>query len=334
MLAVGVVVAILVPMLAMTMPHQAEALLPFTAVPVLGAYAWMVFQSRTRSGTLRLHASELELRLGSTVWTGRVVRTELVPWLLAGLGTVHGAILLLHTIDAAGKEKTLSLAAPEVAAPTNAHAAKQVDPVMFTDTGALRDLIAQLHTSTQTSEGPRQNNVFLLVRRPGFASSLRTMVPWLGTILTVSVLGALLGDVMVSHPMGPALVGVLLVTVIGLGIWRTIRGASQPKPQFVLTVGSQDAQLHDPNGDLLWRTSRPPVTRETYVYRTKYGSYRFPVLRIGVDGEQISVAVWDPRYARASDPVGAAPDYLVGVPDWQRLCDVMVDGASTTKGRG
>lgn len=42
----------------------------------------------------------------------------------------------------------------------------------FTDTGALRDLIAQLHTSTQISEGTPTENVFQLVRRPGFASAL------------------------------------------------------------------------------------------------------------------------------------------------------------------
>jgi hypothetical protein len=285
MLVVAVVVTVLAPMLVMTMPQQAEALLPFTAVPVLGAYAWMVFHARSRSGTLRLHASDLELRVGNTDWTGRVVRTELVPWLLAGLGTVHGAILLLHTVDAAGKERTLSLAAPEVAAPANAHGTKQPQPVMFTDTVALRELIAQLHTHaavTDISEGISKSNVFLLVRRPGFTSSLRTMGPWFGTMLTVSVLGVLLGDVMTSHPMAPALIGALLIGVIGVGMWRTIHRASQPKPQFVLTVGSQDAQLHDPNGKLLWRTSRPhmPVTRETYVYRTKYGSHRFPVLAV------------------------------------------------------
>jgi hypothetical protein len=296
----------------------------------------MVFHARTRSGTLRLHASDLELRVGKTVWTGRVVRTELVPWLLAGLGTVHGAILLLHTVDAAGKERTLSLAAPEVAAPANAHGTKQPQPVMFTDTVALRELIAQLHTHaavTDISEGISKSNVFLLVRRPGFASSLRTMAPWFGTMLTMAVLGVLLGDVMTSHPMAPVLIGALLIGVIGVGMWRTIRRASQPKPQFVLTVGSQDAQLHDPDGKPLWRASRPAVTRETYVYSTKYGSYRFPVLRIGADGDQLSIAVWDPRYARASDPVGSAPAYLVGVPDWQRLCDVMVDNTSTMKRR-
>lgn len=333
---IAAVVAVVIPLLAIAMPDRAEALLPFASVPMLAAYGWyFLLHARMRPGMLRLSGNELELRVGKAQWTGSVTRTELLPWRLAGLGTVHGAVLVIDATDAAGKVQTFALAAPEIAAPSPssqaafASAIEQVQPRMFAETRALRSLLDYLQAQrsvTASVATASADNVFMLVRRPGAADTLRTMTPWLVTMGAVSVVGVLLGDVMARHPLGPAMVGGVLLAVIAVGIWRTFRRASQPKPQFVLTLHRHELQLCHENGEVVWRTPRPHAspTRETYVYRTKYGSYRFPVLGINGDGgERLSIAVWDPRYARASDPVGSAPDYLVGVPDWQRLCDVM-----------
>jgi hypothetical protein len=60
------------------------------------------------------------------------------------------------------------------------------------------------------------------------------------------------------------------------------------------------------------------ITHETYIFRSKYGSYPFPVVVLRGKKDAVRIGVWDQRedFQTPGAKSGPAPDYLIGAPDY------------------
>lgn len=321
----GVVLTAVAQMALMGAPEYANYL-PLASLPVLLAvFVPMYLGLRARPVRLRVQSHNVRLQSARSVWVGAVERTQVVPWIVAGLGTAQGATLLLHARDREGKPRTLAVAAAGAAVAVDLHApASQVAPEFFLHPPDLQKLIEhfakQPDVSKETTQTPSAENRFVLVRRPGLHDAMGSMLPWFGTLAVLGIAGALLGERLATHPSGMLLFALFSVLVIGFGLWKTMQRSRAPKPRFELLVQSDQLTVASADGTNLWHCSgKPRLARETYVYRTRYSTHRFAMIKVGDKGHELRLAVWDPSFAREGDPRGSAPDFLVGVPDWPRL---------------
>jgi|GEM_PF-3684677 len=299
-----------------------EVLVPLmTSIP-LAVFLWMILQAYPVRGQLRWQHPTLSLQEGRRVWQASVTQTELVPWVLPGVGTVQGSILILHTKNEAGLTRVLHIAATEVAPPAASGQANPIQPDMWIAPQDLRNLIAAVgvKANAEATRSPDGEHRFQLVRRPSSWDSLAQLVPWFGTMAILGVAGVLFGESVAQSPAGQIVFGLFSVLAIAYGIRRTMKRAGTKKPAWTLVIRPQLLQLIDAQDSVTWGLSGPlHVKRSNYVYRTKYSSHRLSVLHFGTSDNALRIGVWDPRYTNTAHPDGPAPQYLVGAPDWIAL---------------
>lgn len=307
-----------------SMPEYANYL-PLVGVPaILALVVPMFLGSRGRSVHLRIQGASVQLQSGRGTWVGAVESTRVVPWLVAGLGTTQGATLVLDARDREGKPKTFALAATGSTVAVDPQATGgTVEPEFFIQPLELQRLVAHFFARLN---GPQRAAVrlaehrFVLVRRPRLGDAFAQALPWMATMAVLGTAGVLLGERAAAEPKLMLLFALFSVLLIGLGLYKTIQRSQAPKPRFELTVQPTRVSVARADGGQIWLfEGRAPLQRETYVYRTRYGTHRFPILRLGHQGSELRLSVWDPSFSRDGDPKGRAPDFLVGVPDWQRL---------------
>jgi hypothetical protein len=289
----------------------------------------MVLQSRPVQGSLRWQRPVLTLQEGRNTWQASVTHTELVPWIMPGVGVAQGAVLILHTKNAAGMARVLHIAATGVAAPKASPQTEKVDPDMWVSPADLRDLIDALHEQPQVvqTQSATSEHRFALVRRPSATQALSQILPWFGTMAILGVAGALFGEVVANSATGQVVFGVCAPFFIVYGIHRTIKKANAPKPTWTLVVTPQSLRLVDAQEKIIWNVPAPtPITASNYLYRTKYSSHRFSVRQIGPSDNAIRIAVWDPSFTNTAHPDGRAPGYIVGAPDWSTMLAALEAG--------
>jgi hypothetical protein len=299
-----------------------EALVPLTTCIPIFAFVWMVMQTRPVQGKLRWVQPTLSLHEGRRRWQATVTQTDLVPWVMAGVGTVQGSVLVLHTVNDAGIKRVLQIAAAEIAPPPGSGQSTPAEPDMWTDPSNLRNLIAAVGVTEkfEASPPPEGEHRFALVRRPTARDALSQIAPWFGTMAFLGVAGALFGETVSKSETGLAVFGVFCAVVIGYGIRRTIKKAGAAKPTFTFVIRPQSLQVVDAQKNVIWGFTGPVhVNRSNYLYRTKYSSHRFSVLCFGTSDNALRIGVWDPRYTNTAHPDGPAPNYIVGAPDWIAL---------------
>ncbi len=153
-------------------------------------------------------------------------------------------------------------------------------------------------------------------RRP-----LRTMAPWLLTMVFTAVVGLGLSALAIS----PMAIGVVSVIILVGGLvatmldWWRIR-----EPIHELRLGSEGIALAEPSGQerqrAPWQAVRAVPT--TGIMRMKGGPFVYPTLELTLGvATPIVVGAWD-RSLAWTDPMERrrrTPDWLVGSADWPRL---------------
>ncbi|MDX2053425.1 MAG: hypothetical protein SFV15_13590 [Polyangiaceae bacterium] len=314
-------------LLVAVLAQQPDAVeyLPYTGLPTVALLVWLFVGNRMRSVEFDLDGRTLNIQTGTrSLLRGKIEGFECVPWVLPGLGSTHGAAVRLSVASSEGAHRALIVAAAGKALPSSATGDGSTSaPDCFVSAGDFDLLLKSLGIADVDSNEARDSATlrFTVVRHEGAVAALRGMLPWLLTLAFVGVLGGLVGETMMQKaPWLPALVSVL---AIGYGLYRTFLLAKRPKPRFAFVLAGGNISLSSPNGKSIWAESAHAVKRryETYVYRTRYGTYRFPVLVLQGVSTELRLGVWEPGFALSSAKEGAAPDFLVGTPDWQPLMD-------------
>jgi hypothetical protein len=177
----------------------------------------------------------------------------------------------------------------------------------------------------RTAPLPRESEAALatyaLVLCPGVGRAFAQMTPWFLTMGLVGVLGAL------SEPLLRTMAGSIVLfgaifPILGGGIYYTIRRANRPKAEVLLRLSKSTLALGEPP-HLPFEARLPDLRQrfETYLYATKYGSYRFPVLVLGDGVRELRVGVWEEHGTVGVPiaPLGAAPQYLVSAAEFRDL---------------
>jgi hypothetical protein len=326
--------AVLVAVLGQSPGHA--QLLPFAGLPVLAIWLWFVFGARLRRVELVLDAGTLSIvGWGSRPLGGRIEQVEPMAWTLPGVGSTHGAALRIGW--APGTPNTIVIAAAGQPLPgaragsRRGHSSTQ-SPDCFVTGEDFQALVRALGLAkSDLWDGAASELRLILVRHTGLSGAFGPMLPWLGTMAFLSLFGVLFGEKLMLSPWGMPFVGIVSVAAIALGIRSTWRRSLREKPKYTLHVTPQELSLADPNGELLWSEilSRLTSREETYVYRTKYATHRFPVLALsGSKGQKLRLGVWDSsaELAFTGSTEGRAPHYLVGTPDWPFLLKALASG--------
>ena len=163
--------------------------------------------------------------------------------------------------------------------------------------------------------------MFVLVPHRGTSVILGQMLPWFGTLVVVGVLGAL-GEPLMQTALGTAVLFGAVIASVGCGLFYTFRKAAKPGSETLLRLSDTSLALGDERAPSLnMRLSRLRKRSETYVYRTKYGTFRFPVLSLSDGTNKLRIGVWEGHNEVGVPlaPEGAAPDYLVSAHEYRTL---------------
>jgi hypothetical protein len=323
----GVLVSLVASFFVLSSPHY-SSLIPFIGLPVFIPFIVMLLtRSRSKSIDLELTGRQLALRSGRTVWSGTLELTEVAPWLLVGVGTRQGVVVVLRARSLQGEERGFSLAAPGAVANLEVDANPgNSDPDMFVTALDLEALVEHLRSEALLGpaaprRGRERNPRFALVRRPGALNALKASMLWFAMMLVIGVSASVVGERFGSAPVAIAFLGLLSVVLVVVFIRRAMTVHRQEKPRFDLAFVDGQWGVYSQEGELV--SSAPGQDagpcHETYVYVTRYTTSRFPMLRFGSGRHGFRVAVWDPQYVNPAAPVGAAPEFLMGLQDWQRL---------------
>lgn len=301
--------------------------LPLTGLPVIALMIWMFASMRMREVELEFK----ERRLQVSGWASKpadsqIVGFEFVPWVLPGVGSTHGTAVRIRLSPPDGATWTLVVAAAGQPLPGHAQGEGSTsNPDCFLTAADFAALLRALEVEAiKPAEHHEASTLTLaVVRYEGGFAAFRSMVPWFLTIAFLGLFGGLFGETLTQKAWGlPVLWGVIL-GAIGFGIYRTFVGARREKPHYRLLLSDATLSLSAPNSETIWseRTGAVRVGRETYVYRTKYGSHRIPVLVLLGSSGELRLGVWDSTlaFAFAGSKEGRRPKYLVGTPDWSSL---------------
>lgn len=297
-----------------------EALLPFTGLPILAAFAYFSYARRPRALTVSVERGELRLE-GYERHPLRLKAREVLRkrWVQPVLGTRQGDALVIRGVTPEGRARELSFGV------VGGQSARATDPTCDqVDISLGGAEFAQLTRELPIPPVPEANSqvshaTFVLVPHRGAGAAFGQMLPWFGTLVFVGILGAL-GEPLMQTAWGRVVLFGAVIAAVGGGLVFTFRRASKPKPETLLrlsmttlTLGDEEApSLRLPISDL-------NLTSELYVYRTKYGTFRFPVLVLSDGTQQLRVGVWEDSASVGVPlaPEGAAPDYLLSAHDYR-----------------
>jgi len=293
---------------------------PFMSIPAIAVMVFMFAGMRQRQIGIVVKGRFVTVKGWQRApYEGNVVNVEVVPWVLPGLGVAQGSAAYLQL---EGQSQALCVGAWGYAPP--AHASRSArNPDCFVDAKVFSSLLAALGEEQPSEEQNPRETRFTVIRHKLFGDAFGSMVWWFGTMAFLGLFGALAGEKLMQHPWGQAAVGIVSLVAIGFGLAKTFIKSQREKPKCELTIADGAVTLRDSKGKTVWTAAQSTfaTTQETYVYRTKYGSHRLPLLVLAKSGETLRLGVWDtqPQWQNAEAPSGPAPQYLVAAPDWERL---------------
>ena len=296
-------------------------LTPFLSIPAIAIMLFMFAGLRKRQINIAIEGRSVTV----TGWrrrpySGDVTHVEVLPWSLPGLGVAQGAVACLQ-ID---NTSSFNVGASDYRFPANAtRSVSNVD--CFVDSKTLASLLGAMGVQDNVEEPHSRDIKFTLVKYDGLKAVFGSMAWWFGTMAFLGLFGAVLGERLMQRPWGMAIVGIVSLLVIGFGLAKTFAHSQREKPKYLLTIARGGVQLCDSQGTTVWGANERSraTTQETYVYRTKYGSHRFPVLVLMGPQSALRLGVWDSQWQNKQAPVGLAPQFLVAASDWKQLLSAL-----------
>lgn len=306
--------------------NVAPDILPWSAVPMLLAIGYMVLPRTPQTVTVNVDAGRLQVngyeRRQLSLQPSEVTRKR---WVVPVLGTRQGDALVVRGTTDSGHEHVLTFGAVGEQSAT-AHDApwEQVD--ISLEASDFSTLSTALFAISGAEIPHREAHAtFALVPHRGAGAAFGQLLPWFGTMALAGVLGVV-GQPLLNTQAGQVvLFGATIALVVG-GLVYTIRAASRPKRELVLRVSRAEVSV----GELptpVFQTRRADLRQqlETYVYRTKYGTYRFPVLVLTADTNELRIGVWEDHATVGLPlaPEGPAPHYLISKTELRQLLDTL-----------
>ncbi len=305
---------------------QAATFVPFAGVPVVLFLIWSFLTTRMRPVEILVEQGKLTITgWASTPVEGLSADVTFIPWILPGVGSTHGAAVSIPLVGK--KSRALVLGAAGQVLPSRSRGQGSTsNPDGFLTSEEFSALLYAFQIPNERAEdlkGSRELRL-ALVRHTGLGGALRGMLPWFLTVAFLGVFGGVFGEILARQAWGTPVIAGVSLGAIGFGVYRTFLSAAQQKPQYYLILNG-GVSLVDPTGKSIWvaDSAALQVQQETYVYRTRYGSHRFPVLVLSGAASELRLGVWDtssvPQFAGSKE--GRAPQFLVGVPDWHLVVD-------------
>lgn len=305
-----------------------EKLLPFTTLPILAAVGYSVVSRTPRVVTLELRDGWLHLEgYERQAVALKPTKVALERWVHPVLGTRQGDALVVRGPGPDGREIVLRFA---TAGGTSSRA---VDPPCEQADVSLGGAeFLQLSSLCPTTPSARESgterastsdiaSTFALVPHRGAGAAFGQMLPWFGTMVVVCILGVL-GQPLLQTMLGRVVLFGVIFAAIGAGVFHTFRRAKKPKRESLLRISGTSVSMGDQRAPTFQaRLADVEPSSEIYVYSTKYGTFRFPVLVLSSATQQLRIGVWE-EYTTvgvALAPEGAAPEYLVSADDYRAI---------------
>lgn len=287
---------------------------PLASVPMLIAIAYMVLSRTPQTVTVAADLGRVQLdgyerrRL-----VLRPIEVVLKRWVMPVLGTRHGDVLVVRGATEDGREVAVSFGVAGGQSASADHApCEQVDVSL----GApeFSTLSTALHVATAAQvERYESDATFALVPHRGAGHVFAQMLPWFGTMVLAGLLGVV-GQPLLYSEIGRVVLFGATLAVVGGGLFYMFRSANRPKRETVLRVSRAAVSVGEPQAPVFHARAADLRHRfETYVYRTKYGTYRFPVLVLSGDTKELRIGVWEDHSTTGlpNGPDGPAPHYLL-----------------------
>jgi hypothetical protein len=310
----------------LALPSAAKAIVPLFIVLGLAGYGLLVYRAfRPRRTVLEVGAERLlvdEGRGGSFPLSGAAFGL----WRMAGVGVTAGTVLHL-----AGGEQVFRVAGrdhrPASAIPLEAPDVEQADAFLSAADfdallAALPSWVLAARRDAPATPGPLR--IVLMPNPAAGRNAFAMMLPWLGTIVLVSLVGGGLGSLGVDEAI---LLPVIVAIVVGglvLTVVRSVRRAAG------LEIESADRELRvrDPKKGTVLASAPIPFIRSDRAmvrYTGRGASFEHPVLTLHLSASwQVSLGVYDARFRwRDAVPYVSSPRWIVGAPDWNALLDLL-----------
>ena len=305
---------------------EAAAFVPFAGVPVVLFLIWSFAMTRMRPVEIMVDHGRLTITgWASTPVEGLFSDITFIPWILPGVGSTHGAAVRIQLAGKGSRALVLGAAGQVLPSGSRGQGSTSSPDGFLTpeDFSALLHALQIPNEPAADLKGSRELRISI-VRHTGLGGAFRGMLPWFFTLAFLGVFGGIFGEMLTQQAWGMPVIAGVSLGAIGFGIYRTFLSAAQKKPQYCLILNG-GVTLADPSGKNIWLADSAvlQVQQETYVYRTRYGSHRFPVLVLSGAASELRLGVWDTSAALqyASSKEGRAPHFLVGVPDWRLVLD-------------
>ena len=271
---------------------------------------------------------ELDGTLAKLSWRAplRVAKTAVGRWVLGGVDTPTGALLVLIGDDGT-RVRVGGRDHDGVGYPRDARA-RSIDLAIDLDdfdslagllgvTRARTGLEVELIASSQTARG-----------------IMRTMAPWILSLVTLCGLGAVLamtsaGDRLASSPDGAIVLGSITGAIALLGLIATVaRSLRVKRPSWIVRVS--DAGLAIARGDdaredarAAWAAVRAEPRR--YLVRSRGGTTTLPALVLAIGARELVIGAYDSGQGWPDDTprVRRAPPWLAGGAQWAGLIAVL-----------
>ncbi|GEM_PF-1271500 len=305
---------------------EAAAFVPFAGVPVVLILIWSFAMTRMRPVEIVLDQGRLTITgWASTPVEGQFADVTFIPWILLGVGSTHGAAVNIQLSGKGSRPLVLGAAGQVLPSRSRGQGSTSSPDGFLTpeDFSALLQALQIPNEHAADLNGSRELRLSL-VRHTGLGGALRGMLPWFFTLAFLGVFGGIFGEMLTHQAWGMPVIAGVSLGAIGFGMYRTFSSANQKKPEYRLILNG-GVSLVNPGGKSIWVASSAAlqVQQQTYVYRTRYGSHRFPVLVLSGAASELRLGVWDSSAALqfVGSKEGRAPHFLVGVPDWHRVLD-------------
>ncbi len=291
------------------------------ALPMVAAFTYLVLAQRRKPLTIEVGPEGLSI----VGYQGRPIvfrplRAEVRRWVLPSIGSRLGDALVVSGRQGTKEVKFTFVVTDGQSAPREAATSDRADFMLQAE--VFRTLCSVLGAlETQHSPEEPSEKSFVLVPHRGFKSALSVMLPWLGTMGVVGLIGVA-GQPLLETSFGRTLIFGATLVAIALGLYFTFRRAGRPAREYLLRFTPTELALEDHGVTLLaLRLSELNWHVEAYTFSSRVGSYTFPVVALSSPAGKLRVGVWDQRadFNTPGAPKGKAPQYLVGAPDFPSL---------------
>lgn len=300
--------------LVATLRARAEVFLPWCAFSGLIAF-WvlMVLAMRSRPASLEVEGRRLRVS-----WQDRPIDAEHVAagrWVLSALDTPEGVLLEIR-----GGRRRVWIGGERHDArgyPNEARPRRSVDLALSADD--LDRLARELDVPRAASGATIE-----LVRSSQSAGGmLRTMGPWLATIVVVSAFGVTAGVTGVAERLPPWMLGAITAALVigGLG-WTIVRSSIPRAPALVLRASERGVDVTERGETTTIPWGAVHGAARQHVVRAKGSTSTMPALELSLGDREVALAGWAATSSWGVVPtLRRSPRWLAGASQFQALVD-------------